>query len=76
MLITIPDGFTIGTSCQSTPGICSVVNSTTYKITAPGKSLNNFVVSMENVLLNSFTSESSSFSVAYSYNGNNISVQS
>jgi hypothetical protein len=75
MLITVPAGFTTGDSCQSTAGSCYVINSTTYMITAPGKQLKNFVVSMSNVNVGNFAPVSPSFSVVYSYDGSNVTVQ-
>lgn len=48
-------------------------NSTAYKVTNVGFTLNNYNVVMTNVLLNSFSPSSASFAITYSYNGYNVS---
>lgn len=74
--IIIPTGFTIGSSCTTTSGTCSMFSATKYRIVNVGLSISNLIITMPRILLNSYSPISPSFELVYTYNGYNVSVKS
>lgn len=79
LLFTIPSEFSTlaNTSCTSTVGTsCTLLNSTTFSIAAPGLSIVSAVVSMINVKLPYLTAASTSFYIQYVYNNLQVATVS
>lgn len=79
LLFTLPSEFSTlaNTSCSSTVGTsCTLLNSTTFFIVAPGLSITSALVSMLNIKLPYLTAPSTSFSIQYVFNSLQVATVS
>lgn len=74
--VYLPSGMSSATNstCTASFGTCLRISSTKYDISQVGLSFTNYLITMNNILLPFINGQSNSFSIVYSYNGNNVSI--